>query len=95
MKISRSNRSSAEAGFGLIELMVATLLLLIVMAGFLPLFLQGLSQSSAARFKSVATNIAREKIEQIRQLDYREITTDPGNPRTSGPSLVLGRGAGT
>ena len=84
MKISRSNRSSAEAGFGLIELMVATLLLLIVMAGFLPLFLQGLSQSSAARFKSVATNIAREKVEQIRQLDYREITTDPLNPRNLG-----------
>ena len=84
MKVSGSSRSSAEDGFGLIELMVATLLLLIVMAGFLPLFLQGLSQSSAARFKSVATNIAREKVEQIRQLDYREITTDPDNPRNLG-----------
>ena len=75
-------RSRAEAGFTLVELMVAALLLLIVMAGFLPVFLQGLSQTSAARYKSIATNIAREKIEQIRQLDYREITDDtlqPGN----------------
>ena len=81
MKSNQSNRISDEAGFGLIEIMVATLLLLVVMAGFLPLFLQGLNQSSAARFKSLATNIAREKIEQIRQLDYREITTDPDDPR--------------
>ncbi len=85
MRISRRSPTSAEAGFGLIELMVGTLLLLVVMAGFLPFFLQGLNQSSSARFKSMATNIAREKIEQIRQLDYREILTedtDPGNPRT-------------
>ena len=75
-------RSRAEGGFTLVELMVAAVLLLIVMAGFLPVFLQGLSQTSAARYKSIATNIAREKIEQIRQLDYREITDDtlqPGN----------------
>ena len=79
MKLKRSGN---EAGFTLVELMVAAVLLLIVMAGFLPLFLQGLSQTSAARYKSMATNIAREKIEQIRQLDYREITDDtlqPGN----------------
>lgn len=55
------------------EVMVAALLLLVVMAGFLPLFLGGLNQSSTVRQKSLATNIARERMEEVRQLDYREI----------------------
>ena len=63
----------SRSGFTLIEIMVAMLLLLIVMAGLVPLFLQGLSQASGTRYKSVATNVARERMEQIRELDYREI----------------------
>ncbi len=75
--ISRDPRSG---GFTLIEIMVATLLFLVVMAGVVPFFLGGLSHASAARHKSVATNIAREKLEAIRQLDYREIVEDEANP---------------
>ena len=67
-------RFGARDGFTLIEIMVATLLLLVAMAGFVPFFLQGLNQSTSARFRSTATNIARERLEQVRQLDYREIT---------------------
>ena len=69
-------KESKSGGFTLIEIMVAALLLLVVMAGIVPFFLSGLSHASAARHKSVATNIAREKLEQIRQLDYREIVED-------------------
>lgn len=58
----------------MIEVMVAVLLLLVLAAGLVPVFLTGLSQSSATRYKSLATNIAREKMEQIRRLDYREIS---------------------
>ncbi len=78
------NRSEVkERGFTLIEIMVAVLLLLVMAAGFVPLFLTGLSQANSARNKSLATNIARERMEQVRQLDYREIqedTADPTNP---------------
>jgi len=77
-------REPRSGGFTLIEIMVATLLFLVVMAGVVPFFLGGLSHASAARHKSVATNIAREKLEAIRQLDYREIVEDkedPLNPR--------------
>lgn len=65
-------RASAQ-GFTLIEVMVGVMLLLFAMAGIVPLFLTGLSQASTVRYKSVATNIARERMEEIRQLDYREI----------------------
>ncbi|OFW60562.1 MAG: hypothetical protein A2133_11920 [Actinobacteria bacterium RBG_16_64_13] len=66
-------RISRERGFTLIELMVAVLLLLIVMAGIVPFYLSTLAQASTLRYKSLATNIARERMEEIRQLDYREI----------------------
>ncbi len=79
-RISRTIRCRGGAGFTLIEIMVASLLLLIVMAGFVPFFLSGLERSSQGRYKSTATNVARERMEQIRRLDYREIQQDTANP---------------
>jgi type II secretory pathway pseudopilin PulG len=69
----RGGRPKKQRGMTLIEVMVGALLLLFAMAGIVPLFLTGLSQASSIRLKSIATNVAREKMEQIRQLDYREI----------------------
>jgi len=69
-------KTRVARGFTLIEVMVAALLLLIAMAGIVPLFMSGLSQASTIRLKSVATNVAREKMEMVRQLDYREIYTE-------------------
>lgn len=81
MNTTRLRRALEEReGFTLIEIMVATLLLLIVMAGFVPFFLSALERSSAARYQSAATNIGREMMEEIRQLDYREIQEDTAQP---------------
>jgi prepilin-type N-terminal cleavage/methylation domain-containing protein len=71
-----SGAAKSDHGMTLIEIMVAALILLVVMAAIVPFFLTGLSQASTVRYKSVASNLAREKMEQIRQLDYREIYTD-------------------
>jgi type II secretory pathway pseudopilin PulG len=60
-------------GFTLVEVMVAAMLLMFAMAGLVPFFLSALNQSTSVRYRSTATNIAREKMEEIRQLDYREI----------------------
>lgn len=73
-------RSGGHLGFTLIEIMVATLLFLVAMAGFVPFFLSGLEKSSMTRFQSAATNIAREMMEEVRQLDYREIQQDTAQP---------------
>jgi prepilin-type N-terminal cleavage/methylation domain-containing protein len=62
-----------ERGFTLMEVMVSALLLLIIMAGFIPVFLSGLASATRERYRSIATNLAQERMEQIRQLDYREI----------------------
>ena len=66
-------RQRHESGFTLIEMMVAALLLMIILAGFIPVFLSGLGTANRERFRSLATNLAQERIEQIRALDYREI----------------------
>ncbi len=73
-------RYRSSQGFTLIEIMVAVLLLVIVMAAFVPVFLSGLNHASAARYRSLANNIARERMEQVRQLDYREIQEDTASP---------------
>ena len=95
----RLKRSRLSQGFTLVEVMVAVMLLLLAMAGIVPFFLSGLSQASAIRYKSVATNIARERMEQIRQLDYREITEDPnlGSTLTDrfGDTAAYERGSST
>lgn len=87
----------AANGFTLVEIMVAALLLLVMAAAFVPLFLTGLGQASSVRNKSLATNIAREKMEQVRQLDYREIQdneddSDPRNLRMRFGSAATVRG---
>lgn len=69
-------RAGGRRGMTLIEVMVAAMILLVAMAGIVPFFVTGLTQSSTIRMRSIATNLAREKMEQIRQLDYREIYTD-------------------
>jgi prepilin-type N-terminal cleavage/methylation domain-containing protein len=72
-RLEGSSRENPR-GFTLVEVMVAALLLVFAMAGIVPFFLSALNQSTVVRYKSTATNIARERMEQIRQLDYREIT---------------------
>ena len=72
---TRARKDRDSRGFTMIEVVVAAMLLLIAMAGFVPFFLSGLSQASSVRYKSLATNIARERMEKVRRLDYREIGT--------------------
>jgi len=64
----------SQGGFTLTEVMVAAMLLLVAMAAFVPFFLNGLSQASSLRYKSLATNVARDHMEKVRRLDYREIS---------------------
>lgn len=69
----QSTRRSCNRGFTLIEVTVAAGLLLFATSGIVPFFVSGLGQASTIRYKSIATNIAREQMEEIRKLDYRDI----------------------
>jgi type II secretory pathway pseudopilin PulG len=71
----RVRKCLGHQGFTLFEVLVGAMLLMFAMAGIVPVFLTALNQSSAVRYKSAATNIARERMEQIRQLDIRQIVS--------------------
>ena len=58
----------------MVEVIVAALLLMFALAGLVPFFISSQSSASAIRYRSSASNIASERMEQIRQLDFREIT---------------------
>jgi prepilin-type N-terminal cleavage/methylation domain-containing protein len=78
-----SYRRSAD-GFSLIELMIAIVLAGIVLAGMLPLFASALKRTSGDEFRVASTNIAQDRVEQVRLLTYADITADNLNDPASG-----------
>ena len=85
-----TGKDRGSQGFTMIEVVVAAMLLLIAMAGFVPFFLSGLSQASSVRYKSLATNIARDRMEKVRRLDYREIGTPEELAERFGSTVTIG-----
>ncbi|MFH1597639.1 MAG: hypothetical protein ABIB97_01025 [Patescibacteria group bacterium] len=67
----RSNKS--KQGLTVIEGIVAIAVLLIAVLSIINIFPWSLQISKAAELKTIATNLAQEKIEEIAALDYEEI----------------------
>jgi Tfp pilus assembly protein PilV len=63
----------AEAGFSLVETLIAALLFLVVVVGMLPLFLSSITNNVAGNDYLHATNFARSDLEQLHKLPF----TDP------------------
>jgi type II secretory pathway pseudopilin PulG len=76
-------------GFSLVELLVTIVLAVLVFAALVPLFVDALSANTADSFRQIATSIAREKMEKIRQLTYDQIQANPSNqsPNQATPNL--------
>ena len=55
-----------EDGFGLIETMIAMLLIAILSVAFFPVLVQGLKTSTANATRAIATQILAEELEQLR-----------------------------
>ena len=64
------------SGFSMIELLVTVLLAGIIFAAMVPVFASALKKTSQDNFRVTATNIAQDRIEKIRTLDFIDITTD-------------------
>jgi prepilin-type N-terminal cleavage/methylation domain-containing protein len=62
-------------GFSLIELLIAVFLLGLVMAAMFPVFVLALKTNSGDAARNIALNIAQDRIEKIRQLDFDDVTT--------------------
>jgi prepilin-type N-terminal cleavage/methylation domain-containing protein len=74
MNTSRSVRRAAR-GFSMVELLVTVVLAGIIFAAMVPVFAGALKATSRDNLRVTATNIAQDRIEKIRMLDYADITT--------------------
>ena len=70
-----TRRHARSAGFSMIELLVTVLLAGIIFAAMVPVFASALKKTSQDNFRVTATNIAQDRIEKIRTLDFIDITT--------------------
>ncbi|MBC8234584.1 prepilin-type N-terminal cleavage/methylation domain-containing protein [bacterium] len=86
---------SDPRGFTLLETMIATGVLLIGAVGALSLIDYGLKATATSKHITAATNIARAKLEEIKNTPFKDITTYyPANPDGSPvESISLPEGA--
>jgi Tfp pilus assembly protein PilV len=78
------NRSRPEAGFTMVEVMIAVLLSVIAVIGIIALFMTETKAASYSRRATEATNLAQDKLEYLRTA---------GTPASSSESSVDAQGA--
>ncbi len=66
----------AEAGFSFIELLVTIIIAGIAFAAMVPVFVQAQKVTAGDKARAVAFQVAQDRIEKLRQLDFELITTE-------------------
>jgi prepilin-type N-terminal cleavage/methylation domain-containing protein len=79
-RIRMAAEADGEAGFTLVEVVVALTILLLVAIAFIPLFIYITQGSQASRMRVAATAVATGVMEEIRALPYDRVGTVGGNP---------------
>ena len=62
------------SGVSMVELVVTVILAGIVFASMVPLFISAEVKSSGDQMRNIALNLAQDRIEKVRQLDFDQIT---------------------
>jgi type II secretory pathway pseudopilin PulG len=73
-------RATAEDGFGLIEMLMATTLFLCVSAPLVGVLLASVAQQKLSRERTLAAQAAQSAVESVRALPYNAVGTQNGNP---------------
>ena len=71
------NKELSQRGFSLIEIMVAVAILAMVIFGIFHAYGVGFMGMADARDRTVATNYARERMEEIKNKSFGDIKNDP------------------
>lgn len=61
-----ARRSSDDAGLGLVEIVIAMMLMLILAVAFLPILIQGLKATAVNATRATASQLAHDQIEKAR-----------------------------
>jgi hypothetical protein len=69
-----------QAGYGLIEILIALSVLLIATTSLIPAFVLSAETSKRNETRTIAYNIAQEEIEKIKNLPYDDVGLINGNP---------------
>lgn len=95
------NAAADEAGFTIVEVMVAIVMLVVGVLAMLVMIEGSLASTSRTTAREQATNLARDLVERARQVPYATTTTGaapaalaavlPENPAVSGSSFVVER----
>jgi hypothetical protein len=95
-----SRDKNPQAGIGFIELLVTIVLAGLVFAAIVPMFVLAQKKNSADNMRNIALQVAQDKTEKIRQLDYDAITL--ANLQSSsfasgqfGPAFIARSGGGS
>jgi prepilin-type N-terminal cleavage/methylation domain-containing protein len=75
-------------GFSMVELLVTIIIASIIFAAMVPFFANALKRTSQDELRVDSTNIAQDRIEQIRLLDYGDVTV----PNLSTTDATFGDG---
>lgn len=78
MKVRQWCSEHDDEGFGLVEIVVAMLVLAVIAISFLPLLIQGVRVAAQNRVLATATQIVHDELEQVRALDTCEGIVDFG-----------------
>jgi len=80
LSLRGAKRRSNLNGFTMIELMVAVAILAMAILGILQAYSVSFMGMADARDRTVATNYAQKKMEDIKNGPFGEIVDDPANP---------------
>jgi hypothetical protein len=77
-------RLRAEAGFSILEVMVAAALLLIISLGIIPLFARSIRENATGSDYTQGTNGGRSRLEEAKQLPFNSLTLEVPDALTEG-----------
>jgi Tfp pilus assembly protein PilV len=73
--VSLARRNRSTAGFSLVELLIAAVLACVFFAAMVPVIANDLKATSRDEYRVDTANIAQDRLEQVRLLDYADITS--------------------
>jgi prepilin-type N-terminal cleavage/methylation domain-containing protein len=82
---SRPGRGDRQSGFSLVEMLVASMLLLVVILGVVPLFVRSMISNTGGNEYTQLSNFSKSQVEELFQLDFNDarLTIPAGDTEVS------------